>query len=105
MGPRVEEGKTLLAGLLDPLKGMQIGQLSVQGRQNGPVRNLNLRLAVMATALTSVASMAQGVSGGQVFDASRHQKSQGAQLTVTYPAGFTARENNRQRIVQSFTGN
>lgn len=68
------------------------------------MRNL-LRSVVVATTLTSVAAMAQGVSGGQVFDASKHQKSQGAQLSVTYPVGFTARESNRQRIVQSFTGN
>ena len=68
------------------------------------MRNL-LRSAVVAAALTSVAAIAQERLRGQVFDASKHQKSQGAQLSVTYPAGFTARESNRQRIVQSFTGN
>ena len=66
--------------------------------------NFLIRSALLTAAFTSVAAMGQEAPGGLAFDASKHQKSQGAQLSVTYPAGFSARESNRQRIVQSFVG-
>lgn len=44
-------------------------------------------------------------SATRTFDASGHGKSHGARLTVAYPAGLTARESARQRVVQSFIGN
>lgn len=67
-------------------------------------RHLFIRPALTIAVFTSVAATGQEAPGGLAFDASKHQKSQGAQLSVTYPAGFSARESNRQRIVQSFVG-
>ena len=61
-------------------------------------------LALATTALVSGAAMGQLGSGGHVFDASKHQKSHGAELTVIYPVGLTARASNRPRVVQSFVG-